>query len=99
LHGVAIGGSYFDTDGGGCLVQEWSCGVGEAECATGAGSHVALGVGVGEGMVRIGGKVGERLGEATGGGLDVTVTFWLYKRTIVSRYDEWAPPCQSVAKD
>jgi hypothetical protein len=58
-----------------------------------------LGVGVGEGMVRIGGKVGERLGEATGGGLDGTVKFWLYERVIVSRYDEWAPPCQSVVKD
>jgi hypothetical protein len=84
---VAFGGA---VHGAGCLVQEWSCGVSEAECATGVGGHVALGVGVGEGMVRIGGKVGERLGEATGGGLDVTVTFWLYERIIVSRYDEWA---------
>jgi hypothetical protein len=73
VHGVAIGGSYFDTDGGGSIVQEWSCGVGKAECATGVGGHVALGVGVGEGMVRIGGKVGERLGEATGGGLGLNV--------------------------
>jgi hypothetical protein len=61
VYGVAIGGSDFDTNGGECLVQEWSCGVGEAECAT--------------------------------------VTFCLYKRIIVRRYNEWAPPCQSVAKD
>ena len=32
-----------------------------------------MGVGVGEGMVRIGGKVGKRLGEATGGGLGLNV--------------------------
>jgi hypothetical protein len=80
----------------GGLVQEWSSGVGKIERATSVGGHVALSVGVSEGMVRIGGKISERLCKVMGGGPGIAVTFWLYKK--ISYYVR-APPCQSVAKN